>query len=228
MNDGKNKPTKKEKTAIKLRTRKRIALLSSRQWGRERERERERESCGECRQVLLQKSGDWWQRWRVRTGWGGAAGDLMRKSVVVMRPAAAVMNDTYLRRPAVVVITATTTHCAASFPPLPPHSSPCLLRDPCSLPRSLSLSPLPCLHANDAMPCAPPLSTIHHKRRPAQLNYCMIFIFIFIFYCGGKPSQLAIFFPKWLCVCVCVCFCYFSNCHLFQQKDFFGRKIVMF
>jgi hypothetical protein len=92
---------------------------------------------------------------------------------------------------------------------------------------SLSLSPLPCLHANDAMPCAPPFSTIHHKRRHAQLNYCMIYFYFLFYYRGGKSSQLAISFPKMI-VCVYVCFCCFSNCHLFRKKDFFGRKFVKF
>lgn len=106
---------------------------------------------------------------------------------------------------------------------LPPHSSPCLLRDPCSLPRSLSLSPLPCLHANDAMPCAPPLSTIHHKRRPAQLNYCMILFYFYFFIVGVNLASWR-FFSQNDCVGVCACFCCFSNCHLIFKKGFLWKK----
>ncbi len=92
-------------------------------------------------------------------------------------------------------------------------------------PPSLSLSLL-CPACTPTMPCHAhtPLSTIHHKRHLAQLNYCMIVFFLIIFFKGGKSSQLAIFFPKWLCVC----FCCFSSCHFFQKKDFFSEKLSSF
>ncbi len=109
---------------------------------------------------------------------------------------------------------------------LPPHSSPCLLRDPCSLPRSLSLSPLPCLHANDAMPCAPPLSTIHHKRRPAQLNYCMI-LFLFLFFIVGLNLASWRFFSQNDCVCVCV-FAASLIAIFFKKRFFLEEKLSCF
>jgi len=85
-------------------------------------------------------------------GGAGAAGDLMRKSVVVMRPAAAVMNDTYLRRPALLLLLPLPLRTAQPASPRFPLTRPpasCVTHVP-SL--AFSLSPLPCLHANDAMP----------------------------------------------------------------------------